>query len=61
MVITLLAIPAVFLLPMVVAGELTWVVTSGGFLLPFVGLAGFAPAIYLVTTSSLTVAVARRS
>jgi hypothetical protein len=46
---------------MVVAGELTWVVTSGGFLILFVALAGFAPAIYLVTTSSRTVSVARRS
>jgi HAAS len=60
MVIVLLTVPAMLLLPAIVAGELTWVVTSGGFLIPLVSLAGFAPAIYLVASSTLTVTVARR-
>jgi hypothetical protein len=50
----------VLLLPAIVAGEWTWVVTSGGFSLPFVPAAGFTAAIYLVATSSFVVTVSRR-
>jgi MFS family permease len=60
MVIVLLVIPALLLLPALLAGELTWIVTSGGFSLPLVPLAGFSAAIYLVGTSTLTVTVTRR-
>lgn len=58
-VLVLLALPAVLLLPAVVAGELTWVVTSGGFALPLVPSSGLAAAAYLVL-SSPTTALARR-
>ncbi len=61
MVVTvLLAMPAVFILPALASGEITWVFTSGGFLLPFVPLAGIAAAVYLVGSSSLVFTVSRR-
>ena len=59
-VVVTLAAPAVTLLPMAFAGELTWLVTTGGFLLPFVPLAGILAAIYLVVSSTLIVTVSRR-
>ena len=45
---------------MAVAGELTWVVTTGGFLLPFVPLPGVLAAVYLVVSTSVIVTVSRR-
>lgn len=39
-VLVMLALPALVLLPMAAAGELTWVVTSGGFMLPLSRLPG---------------------
>lgn len=59
-VLVVLAPPAVALLPMAFAGELTWVVTTGGILLPFVPLAGILAAIYLVVSTTVIVTVARR-
>jgi HAAS domain-containing protein len=59
-VLVLLVPPAVTLLPMAVAGELTWLVTTGGILLPLVPLAGILAAIYLVVSSSVIVTVSRR-
>ena len=48
-------------LPMVAAGELTWVVFNGGLLLPFVPLAGILAATYLVLSSTIVVSVTRRA
>ncbi len=59
-VIVLLAMPFVLLVPAVAAGEITWVFTSGGFLLPFVPLAGVVAATYLVASTSIVVTVSRR-
>jgi hypothetical protein len=56
----LLAMPFALLVPAALAGEITWVFTSGGFLLPFVPLAGWLAASYLVVSSSLVVTVSRR-
>ena len=56
----LLAMPFALLVPAAIAGEITWVFTSGGFLLPFVPLAGWLAASYLVVSSSLVVTVSRR-
>jgi HAAS len=50
-VLALLVFPALLLGPAIAAGELTWVVTTAGFALPFVPLAGIVAAIYLVVTS----------
>ena len=55
-----LVVPAVVLLPMAFAGELTWLVTTGGFLLPFVPLSGILAAVYLVASSTVSVTVSRR-
>jgi uncharacterized membrane protein len=55
-----LAAPAIALLPMALAGELTWVVTTGGIFLPLVPLAGILAAIYLVVSSTVIVTVSRR-
>jgi uncharacterized membrane protein len=60
-VFSLLALPAVFLVPSIVAGEITWVFTSGGFLLPFVPLSGILAATYLVVSTSVVLTVSRRS
>jgi uncharacterized membrane protein len=59
-IVALLALPAVVLLPPIASGELTWVITTGGFLLPFVPLAGIVAAAYLVASTSLVVTVSRR-
>jgi hypothetical protein len=37
------------------------VITSGGFLLPFVPLAGFAAAGYLLISTSVVIAISRRA
>jgi hypothetical protein len=50
-VLVLLALPAVLILPGIASGELTWVVTSAGFALPLVPLAGLVAAGYLVLSS----------
>jgi uncharacterized membrane protein len=60
-VLVLLALPAALLIPAIVAGEITWVFTSGGFLLPFVPWAGIAAAAYLVVSTSLVLTISRRS
>ncbi|HEV8403697.1 MAG TPA: hypothetical protein VGQ31_11770 [Candidatus Limnocylindrales bacterium] len=60
-VLALLTLPAVLLLPAVAAGELTWVFSSGGFLVPFVPLAGFLAASYLVISTSVVIAISRRT
>jgi uncharacterized membrane protein len=60
-VLVALAAPAIVVLPMALAGELTWVVTTGGFLLPFVPLAGILAATYLVLSSTVVVTVSRRT
>ena len=59
-VLVMLALPALVLLPMAAAGELTWVVTSGGFMLPFVPLAGWVTAAYLVASTSIQISIQRR-
>ena len=56
----LLAMPFALLVPAAIAGEITWVFTSGGFLLPFVPLAGWLAASYLIVSSSLVLTVSRR-
>ncbi|OGO56571.1 MAG: hypothetical protein A2Z32_00875 [Chloroflexi bacterium RBG_16_69_14] len=60
-VLALLSMPIALLVPAIAAGELTWVVTSGGFLLPFVPLAGFVAAAYLVVSTSVVMTISRRS
>lgn len=60
-VLVLLALPGILLLPMVLAGELTWVITTGSFALPLVPIAGFAAAGYLVGSTSLVLTVSRRA
>ncbi|HLA17638.1 MAG TPA: hypothetical protein VJZ72_12155, partial [Candidatus Limnocylindrales bacterium] len=60
-VVVLLAVPAVIVLPGLASGEITWVFTTVGFLLPLVPLAGIAAAAYLVASTSLVVTVARRA
>jgi hypothetical protein len=60
-VLSLLTMPAILLLPAILAGELTWVVTSGGFLLPFVPVAGFVAAAYLVVSTSVVLTFSRRA
>jgi HAAS len=60
-VLVVLAVPALVLLPMAAAGELTWVVTSGGFMLPFVPLGGWIAAAYLVASTSIQISVQRRT
>lgn len=59
-VIVLLALPLVLLVPALASGEITWVFSSGGFLVPFVPLAGIVAAAYLVGSSSLVLTVSRR-
>lgn len=59
-VFVLLALPAILVLPMVAAGELTWVITTGGFSLPLVPLAGFVAAGYLVLATAPVLASSRR-
>ncbi len=59
--LVLLAMPAALLVPAALAGEITWVFTSGGFLLPFVPLAGWLAASYLIVSSSLVLKVSRRT
>ncbi len=56
----LLVLPLVLLGPALVSGEITWVFTSGGFLLPFVPLAGIVAATYLVVSTSVVLTVSRR-
>ena len=56
----LLVLPLVFLGPALASGEITWVFTSGGFLLPFVPLAGIVAATYLVVSTSVVLTVSRR-
>jgi hypothetical protein len=56
----LLALPFAVLVPSALAGEITWIFTSSGFLLPFVPLAGMLVAAYLVVSSSLVLTVSRR-
>jgi HAAS len=58
--LVLAAMPFIVLPPALIAGELTWIVTSGGFLLPFVPLAGILAATYLVASTSVVVTVSRR-
>ena len=60
-VLVVLALPAIVLLPMAAAGELAWLIGTGGFLLPFVPLAGWLAAAYLVASSSIQVTVSKRS
>jgi hypothetical protein len=60
-VLGLLVLPAVILLPDLFAGEINWVFGSGGFLVPFVPLAGFMAAAYLVISTSVVIAVSRRT
>jgi len=59
-VFVLLALPFAILVPALASGEITWVFSTGGFLLPFVPLAGALAAAYLVASSSLIVSVSRR-
>jgi uncharacterized membrane protein len=60
-VVVILVAPAAALLPMAFAGELTWLVTTGGFLLPFVPLAGILAATHLVLSSAIVISVSRRA
>jgi hypothetical protein len=60
-VAVLLAMPVVFLVPAIAAGEITWVFTSAGFTLPFVPLAGIVAAIYLVASGPPAALVSRRA
>ena len=57
----LLPLPVVFLVPALASGEITWVLTTGSFLLPFVPMAGIVPAAYLVGSSTIQLTVSRRS
>ncbi|MEO8437939.1 MAG: hypothetical protein ABI562_05730 [Chloroflexota bacterium] len=59
-VVVLLAMPSLFLIPALFAGEITWVYSSGGFLIPFVLLSGILAAAYLWTSSSVVVRVLRK-
>ena len=59
-VLVLLAMPFALLVPAIAAGEITWVFSSGGFLLPFVPWAGIAAAGYLVVSTSLILTISRR-
>jgi hypothetical protein len=59
-VLVLLAMPLVFLVPALVSGEITWVFSSGGFLLPFIPLSGIVAAMYLVGSTSVVLTVSRR-
>lgn len=59
-VVVLLAMPSLFLIPALFAGEITWVYSSGGFLIPFVPLSGMVAAAYLWTSASLVVRVLRK-
>lgn len=59
-VLVLLVMPAVVLLPALASGEITWVFTSGGLLIPFVPLAGIVAATYLVVSTSVVLTVSRR-
>jgi hypothetical protein len=58
-ILVLASLPAILVLPAVVAGELTWVLTSGGFSLPLIPLAGLTAAAYLMVSSAPAVARAR--
>jgi hypothetical protein len=60
MVLILLVMPAVLIIPALVSGELTWVVTSGGFALPFIPMSGLVAAAYLVASSTWVLTVSRR-
>src|SRR5689334_5894557 len=58
-VVALLALPASLVIPALLAGELTWIITTAGFALPLVPLAGILAAAYLVVSSTVVVKVSR--
>jgi hypothetical protein len=53
--------PFVVLVPAALAGEFMWIIGSGGFTLPFAPLGGIVAAAYLMASSSLVLAVSRKS
>lgn len=59
-VLVLLALPAVLLLPALASGEITWVFSSGGLMIPLVPLAGIVAATYLVVSTSVVLTISRR-
>jgi HAAS domain-containing protein len=59
-VLVLLAMPVYFLVPALASGEITWVFSSGGFMIPFVPLAGIVAATYLVVSTSVVLTISRR-
>jgi len=56
----ILILPVIFTLPALLSGEITWVFSSGGFLLPLIPASGIVAAAYLVGSTSVEVTVARR-
>src|SRR3954447_22096435 len=53
----LLVLPLTMTVPALISGEITWVFTSGGFVLPLIPLSGIVAALYLVVSTNLSVSV----
>lgn len=58
---SILTVSLVPLVPRLLAGELTWIISSGSFMFAFVPFAGLAAAVYLVASSSFAVTISRRT
>ncbi len=60
-VLVILAVPFAAIVPALFSGEFTWVLTSTGFLFPFVALAGILAAAYLVVSTSVVLTISRKT